>query len=210
MKEKLSRLRVISIAATFVFACNISFAQTQMDTVKTGKTGDPMVVDPGKANDGSVVNPGKTNDDMAAFTDTGFITKNIMDNMMEIRLAKSGQSKGTSSQVKKIAALLVNDHTVMLNDLKKLAVKKGVSPKSYMSGMHSVPMNITPGGNFDKAWVSQMLTMHEAKIAELENYINLSSDEDIKAAATRALPKIKLHRDMLMKIPGAKSRTGIA
>jgi len=210
MKKIIKVLQKTFFAGILLFAGNISFAQTQGDTVKTGKTDDPMVVNPGKGNDSMALKPGKTNDAMAAFSDTGFISKNIMDNIMEIKLAKLGQTKGTSSQVKKIAALMINDHTIMLNDLKKLAVKKGISQNSYMHDMSSMPTDIPSGNDFDKTWASQMLTMHEAKIAELENYISLSADEAIKAAASRALPKIKLHRNMLMKIPGAKSGTRIA
>lgn len=210
MKKVIRLLQKVSLASAVIFASNISFAQTQSDTLKTGKTNDPMAINPGATGDSMTMKPGKTNDAMAAFTDTGFISKNIMDNMMEIKLAKLGQAKGTTSQVKKAAALMITDHTIMLNDLKKLAAKKGVSKKSYMHDMPSMPADAAAGSDFDKTWASQMLTMHEEKIAELENYISMSADKDIKAAASRALPKIKLHRDMLLKISGAKSKTGIA
>lgn len=208
MKNKVIFIRLF-VAVVLIFTGNLVFSQAQNDTVKTGTTNDPMVINPGQSSDDMSVKPEKTNDDVAAFTDTGFISKNIMDNMMEIRLAKLGQTKGRSLQVKKTAALMVAEHTAMLNDLKKLAAKKGISQKSYMHSM-PLPANIAAGSNFDKTWASEMLTMHEAKIAELENYLTLSTDKDIKAAATRALPKIKQHRDALLKIPGAKSKTGVA
>lgn len=198
------------LIAIVIFADDASFAQTQGDTVKTGKTNDPMVINPGGASDSMTVKPEKTNDAMAAFTDTGFISKNITDNLIEIKLAKLAQAKGTGAQVKKAAALIISDHTIMLNDLKKLAAKKGVSQKGSMPDMASMPADIVMGSDFNKTWASQMLTMHEEKIAELENTISLSADKDIKAAASRALPKMKLHRDMLLKISGAKSKTGIA
>ena len=210
MKKKVAFLRTIHTVAILTIACNISFAQTSMDTVKTGKSNDPMVVNPGETTDRMDVKPGRTNDDMAAFTDTGFISKNIMDNMMEIKLAKLGQTKGTSPQVKRAAAVMISDHTIMLNDLKKLAVKKGVSQGSFMHSMPPVPGDIASGSDFDKTWASQMLTMHEAKIAELENAIQQSSDPDIKAAAAKALPKIKMHRHMLMKINGTRFKSKVA
>jgi putative membrane protein len=208
--KKIITLRKAFFTAMFIIGCNVSFAQTQKDTVKTGKANDPMVVNPGEGSDSMAVKPGKTNDDIAAFTDTGFITKNISDNIMEIKLAKLGQSKGTGAQVKRAAALMIKDHTAMLNELKRLASKKGISQKSYMNSIPSMPTGIAPGTDFDKTWASEMLSMHEAKITELENYISLSADEDIKAAANRALPKIKMHRSMLMKIAGAKSKTRLA
>lgn len=210
MKKTNKFLRNLLLTIPFMFTLTSSFAQETMDTVKTGKTNDPMVVDPGMPGDSMAVKPAVPNDEMAHLTDTGFISKNIMDNMEEIRLAKLGQSKGRSAQVKKVAALMVRDHTTMLNDLKKLAVKKGVSEHSYMHEMHSMPTDIGSGSAFDKTWATHMLTMHEAKIAELESYIALTTDDDIKAAANKALPKIRMHREMLMKIPGAISKNRLA
>jgi predicted outer membrane protein len=70
---------------------------------------------------------GMGNDVSASMSDTGFVSKNIMDNMMEVQMSKMGQSKGTDAQVKKAASLMVTDHTQMLADLKALATKKGLT-----------------------------------------------------------------------------------
>lgn len=209
MKKKTVFLKIILCTAMLIFARNVPFAQTSMDTVKTGKSNDPMVMNPGETSDSMAVKPGKTNDDMAALTDTGFISKNIMDNMLEIKLSKLGQNKAIHPQVKRMAALMIKDHTIMLNDLKRLAVKKGVSPGNYM---HELPLpdDLTAANNFDNAWVSEMLELHEAKITELQNVVQQSSDPDIKAAAGKALPKIKMHRYMLMKLPGSKVKSRVA
>ena len=195
------------LAAVLIFTLSSSYAQTEGDTVKTGKTNDPMVVNPGKGHDDSIaVNPGKTNDPMAAMTDTGFINKNIMDNMMEIQLSKLGRDKGSSAAVKKVANLMITDHTAILKDLRTLAAKKGTGAKN--SDMHSMPAmppaEIAEGTDFDAKWASAMLTMHEAKIAELEKFMSITQDTGIKMAASKALPKIRAHRDLLAKIPGAK------
>lgn len=212
-----------------LFVASSSFAQTSSDTVKTGKPNDegvvnpgkpndPMVVDPGqtnddgvvkpgKPNDEGVIDPGKTNDDMATLTDTGFINKNIMDNTLEIKLSKLGRDKGTSAAVKKAATVMITDHTAILNDLKKLAAKKQAGSKrgTQMNGMAEMaPTDIPEGEDFNTKWASAMLTMHEAKIDELEKFMGATHDEDIKAAIGKALPKVKAHAAMLEKIPGAK------
>lgn len=179
-------------------------AQTTKDTVKTGKTNDPMVVDPGRVNDGMAVKPAKPNDDNAVLTDTGFINKNIADNMMEIQLSKIGRDKGTGALIKKVASQMILDHTTILNDLKKLAARKKTG--AAIAPMPNLPQaNMKPADNFDQVWASQMLTMHVAKIAELENYITITQDAAIKLVATNALNKIRSHQQMLEKIPGAKA-----
>ena len=188
-----------------VFACTDSFPQTSRDTVKTGHTNDPMNVNPGKVDDGMAVKPGNPHDGMSVMSDTAFLAKNIMDNRMEIRLSKLGQTKGTSAAVKKVAAMMVTDHTAILNDLIKLAARKrGMSVDNTLEmTMPSLP----EGKDFDQAWAGEMLTMHQAKITELEKFLTLAKDAELKAAVMRAIPKIKTHRDLLLKIPGAKDKT---
>lgn len=193
-----------AISAILILNSLTTTAQTQNDTVKTGKTGDPMVVNPGKVADSMVVKPPKPNDPNAVLTDTGFINKSIIDNLMEIELAILGRDKGQSKQVKEIAASIIADHTTILSDLRKLAAKKQIAlSKTEKPALPQT--NMKPSDDFDPVWGSQMLTKHEAKIAELERFLTVTQDADIKAAISKALPKVRMHRDMLAKIPGAKA-----
>jgi predicted outer membrane protein len=64
--------------------------------------------------------------------------------------------------------------------------------------------------DFDAAWAGKMLSMHESKIAELETFIGLTKDAELKAAVMKAIPKIKKHRDLLAAIPGAKEKAEAA
>jgi len=52
-------------------------------------------------------------------------------------------------------------------------------------------------------WVSQMLQMHEAKLAELTGAANSINDSDLKTAVNQAIPKIRAHRDMLSSMKGS-------
>jgi len=189
------------------FAASASFGQTSKDTVKLGHGNDQMNVNPGKANDGMAVKPGDPHDGMSVLSDTSFLTKNIMDNRKEIQLAKLGQEKGTDPATKKVAAVMISDHTALLNDLEKLASAK--SGRSSNADAADMPASNFPNGKeFDAAWAGQMLTMHEAKIAELERFLTISKDSALKSVVLKALPKIKAHREMLSKIPGAKGKSG--
>ena len=226
MKKIINRSCKSLLLGLLLFAGTSAFAQTSPGTVNPGsandpmavdpgnandsngvhsnKTNDPMLVTPGKPNDSLAVKPGKTNDPMAAMTDTGFINKNIIDNQMEIQLAKLGREKGTSAAVKKVAGQMVTDHTAILNDLRRLAAKKGAgSAAGNMDAKPDMPADLS-GGDFNAKWASAMLTMHEAKIDELEKFSATTHDEALKAAIGKALPKIRAHRNMLAKLPGAK------
>lgn len=200
--KKIRFLSKLLFSCLLFFLCYSSFAQASGDTIKTGKANDPMVVNPGTVNDSLSVNPGKPNDPMATMTDTGFINKNIEDNIMEIQMAKLGRDKVTSAAAKKVAGQMITDHTAILNDLRKLAVKSGAGIKDH--DMPQALPNIPEGSDFTAKWASAMLTMHEAKIDELEKFMVVTQNKGLKAAIAKALPKIKMHRNLLAKIPGAK------
>jgi hypothetical protein len=50
--------------------------------------------------------------------------------------------------------------------------------------------------------------MHEDKIAELEKFLAVTQDDDLKMLIGTVLPKIRNHRDLLKQIPGAKVIAG--
>jgi len=162
----------------------------------------------GMADSVSAMKTGNTNDTSTAMTANDFISKNITDNAMEMQLIKMGRDKGTGASVKKAASQMMTDHTQMASDLKTLAAKKQVTVPAANTDMSGMPsLSGASGKEFDQSWASEMLTMHEAKISELQNVLSQTQDADIKALASKALPKIKMHRDMLSKITTSTGRT---
>jgi predicted outer membrane protein len=71
-----------------------------------------------------------------------------------------------------------------------------------MQGMSDL-QNAT-GAEFNKLWVSQMLTMHQDKLSELQTAATTVKDTQLKAAITKAIPKVKMHIDMLSKADKSK------
>lgn len=63
------------------------------------------------------------------------------------------------------------------------------------------------GSEFNNLFVSQMLQMHQAKVSELQTALARITDPILKAAVTRALPKIKMHRDMLATLNGGTNNS---
>lgn len=205
MKKLPDVLRKLFSMAFVLFTFHQSFAQTPLDTIKPGHANDPMIVNPGKVNDRMAVKPAKPNDGMSVLSDTAFLNKNIMDNRMEIKLSKMGQDKGTTPAVKKVAAMMIADHTALLHELERLAALKHLAGSRIEMAMP--PTNFPEGKEFDQVWAGQMLAMHEAKIAELESFLSLTKDAALRSAVMRAIPKLKAHRDLLLKIPGAKDKS---
>lgn len=195
-----SMFRLLIVTSSLV-CFNAASAQNNKDTIKTPVPKDPMVVNPDKTGDNMNASPAKPNDAIVVMSDTGFINKNIEDNMQEIALAKQGLAKG-NAQVKRVAATIIKDHSMLLKQLRAIAAKSAAKPNKP-----SMPAMPKLQGSFNAAWASEMLNMHAAKLSELENYMATAQDAAIKAFAGRALPLIRMHKQMLQKIPGAKVTT---
>lgn len=209
MKKINNHIKRLVLAMWCLVAFTSSTAQTSRDTIKAGHSNDPMNVNPGKVHDGMAVKPSHPDNNMAILSDTAFLSKNITENRMEIRLAKLGQNKGSSAIVKKVAALMVADHTTILNDLTKLASQKKLAIQEHGLEMTDAEFSASSQKAFDQEWAGKMLAMHEAKIVELESFLTLVKDPALKSAVLRAIPKIKSHRVLLLKIPGAKDKSKI-
>lgn len=213
MKKIISN-RITAPVVALVILTSSATAQTGKDTVTTGKANDKMVVKPGTHQDQEmVVKAAPANDGAVVLSDTGFINKNINDNYIEVQVSKMALSKGTGSQIRKIATQLMAEHNQMLADFRQLAEKKGAIKRAagMMPGsdLPQVPsLKVQPSTNFNAAWASFMLTMHEDKIVEMEKYLAITQDEDLKTLIGTSLPKIRRHRDMLKQIPGAKVVSG--
>lgn len=205
MKKIFSSLPKLIVAAALSFAVGCNSGSSTEDTSTAESVGNS----PGASTSGDIggdsagiANTTPTNDANAVMTDTGLISKDIVDNMTEIQLSKLGKEKGTNAQVKKIATQMFSDHTQMLSDMKTLAGKKNIQVPTGSIGETSMLASLrsAAGKDFDNSWSAYMLTMHEAKIRELENALSQTQDADLKTSINKALPKIKAHRDVLTKL----------
>ena len=80
------------------------------------------------------------------------------------------------------------------------------NPTSSMADMQTLPaLQNASGEQFNTLFVSQMLQMHEAKVTELETALARITDPILKSVIARALPIIRMHRDLLVR---ANGRTG--
>src|SRR5215217_2682550 len=79
-------------------------------------------------------NTGKSTTGSASMSDTAFISKNIMDNMMEIQMSQMGITKATDPNVKSLAQQMVSDHTQILTDLQRIARTKNMSTMNMSAG----------------------------------------------------------------------------
>lgn len=122
--------------------------------------------------------------------------------MAEVELGKLAVSRAQNAEVKKFAQKMIDDHTKANTELKALADKKSaVLPVDIGSGHKSLLDKLTAltGAEFDKAYVEAMVEDHEETVEFFEDKTD-DSDADIKAFATKTLPTLKSHLEMIKAI----------
>ena len=121
-------------------------------------------------------------------------------NLAEIAAGKLAQSKGQSSSVKEIGAMLISDHTKLDAAVRKLAAAKGVSLPSAPNAEQraaAAKLAAASGAEFDTVFVSTQLAGHMKAMQLGKDEAARGQDADTKKAAAAAAPVIAHHGEML-------------
>ena len=115
---------------------------------------------------------------------------------MEVHMGQMAEKQGQSADVKKIGTRMVADHTKVNNELMTLAQAKGVK----LDTRHK--MDKMDGANFDQMYLDQMVKDHDKDIAEFENEAKSGMDPEVKSFASKNLPTLKKHLEMVKAAQG--------
>ncbi len=121
-------------------------------------------------------------------------------NIAEINAGKLAEQKTSSEQVKSFAKTMVDDHTKALDDLKQLAMTKGVTlptePDRQQQAMEN-KLSALSGEQFDRQYVDQ-----SGSRAQKENHRLLqrvksrASDADLKSYASKIMATVESHQQL--------------
>ncbi len=131
--------------------------------------------------------------------DKDFIMEAAKGGMMEVDMGKMAQQQGKSAEVKKIGKMMVTDHTKANNQLMAIAKKKNVTVDT------SHKMEKMNGADFDKEYLDQMVKDHDKDIAAFEKEAKNGKDADVKGFASKTLPTLKKHLQMVKDAQGKMS-----
>ena len=135
--------------------------------------------------------------------DKEFVQKMIMGNHSEIDAGNLAVQKASSDEVKKFGQKMVDDHTMLLNDLTKLAdelhIKAPQSASSKDKAM-AAKLSAMSGDAFDRAYVKDMVMDHKKDVAEVQKESTSAAIPEVKDAAVKALPVIQTHLEIIQGI----------
>ena len=148
--------------------------------------------------------------------DTQAMEKLAQGDMAEVEAGKVAAQKASSAEVKKFGQHMVDEHTKMLEEGKKLAQAKGVKAPASPDKKHQDALKKLQGlsgDEFDRRFMEQMVNDHQEALKLAEKTAKEAKDSDLKAHAQKGAPKIKEHlaqatklRDSLAASSGASKR----
>ncbi|MGC4048900.1 MAG: DUF4142 domain-containing protein [Paludibaculum sp.] len=136
-------------------------------------------------------------------TDKDFITSAADGGKLEVELGRKAQEKSASTEFRKLAAMIVQDHIRANAELATLAGTKGVtldSGLSMKSRAKVAKMSLHPGDGFDKAYIAAMVDDHKEDILAFQQASTSAQDPALRKFAERMLPTLRNHLEKAMAL----------
>jgi putative membrane protein len=146
-----------------------------------------------KADSANDVNTIISSDNSAAF-----LVRVANSGLAEVQVTSIAQQKAQNQEVKDFAAMLYHDHSALNDVVKGLASQKSITlPDSITADKKEMISNLEQksGKEFDKEFISAMISAHVTSIESFEKVAKDESDAEVKNFAEQTLPKLREHHD---------------
>lgn len=141
--------------------------------------------------------------------DHKFVMEAAMGGLMEVELGRLAAQRGMSDVVKQFGQRMVDDHSKANQELMTLASTKGMTLPTALDDKHQkdvAKLSAMSGAEFDRAYARHMLKDHEKDVKDFERQSTRGGDPDIRAFATKTLPTLQEHLQMVRTLPGNEGR----
>ncbi len=165
---------------------------------QTNTQADPT--SPSRAQTTQTPSGGHSQQSTLADEEQRFLENAIQGSHAEIVGSQLALEKTENADVTAFAQKMIDDHSKMAKEAEALARNKGMTPPSGPSVMQSTEitaLKALSGGAFDAMYVNRIgVASHEATVKLFEEAIQKAQDPDVKAMATKTLPKLQEHLKM--------------
>ena len=195
-KISLASLTALSI---FFFACNGNSTTETTETDSTTSTMNDTGASNMNATDASSTAPMAMADDKTK----DFSKEAATGGLMEVALGNIAMKNASSQDVKDFGKMMVDDHTIINNQLKELAAKKMVDLPATVTEdqqKHIDKLSKKTGTAFDKEYVSMMIDDHKKDIDAFKKNGEELTDSDYKTFISNGLPTLQKHLDSIQAI----------
>lgn len=140
--------------------------------------------------------------------DQKFVMEAAVGGMAEVELGRLATERAENADVKAFGQKMVDDHTKANDELKAIAAQKSImlpaelGPKQKAMKDQLSKLN---GAAFDRAYVNMMVKDHVKDVSEFEKASNTAKDADIKGFASKTLPTLQEHLQLVKELSGKVS-----
>jgi putative membrane protein len=199
----MSMKRLLLLALLVTFACRSEEKVTSTDTISTSGTETT-----GTTSTTSTGSSGGTVSSLNA-EEKAFFVSAVEANLAGIALGRMAADKATNAAVKKFAAQMVNDHGLANEELKRLALKKGVALPAVVNkeqAKSADELSKKVGRDFDASYMAEMIRGHETVVKSFESASTSTNDPDLKSWIVKTLPTLQNHLAIAKNVESGLSR----
>jgi putative membrane protein len=127
-----------------------------------------------------------------------FVQKAGADGIAEIDMGKLAVKNAKDKEVKSFAQTLIDEHTKVNNELKKIASKQGITMPTSAGEENATMLNNLKkktGAEFDKAFVKHMVEGHKEMLELYEKASKELTDTELKEFAATNVKVLQNHYD---------------
>ena len=131
--------------------------------------------------------------------DKKFLAVAAQSDQNKIALSQLAEQKATHPDVKAFAGKMVAEHTKMTESMKPFADSWGLTPPSGPDADHQKELdklNGLSGGDFDKEYMSQMVTDHTKALNAFTTEAKDTKDVNFRAAVLKGKTAVAAHKNM--------------
>jgi putative membrane protein len=146
----------------------------------------------------------------ASAQDKQFIMKASEGSLAEVQLGKLALQKSQNAEVKQFAQKMVEDHTMLINNMKPFSDQLGGKPPTKPNAKHqqlAYRLKSLSGDQFDKEYIKAMVADHHHDLGEFMAEESKAGDPGLKQTVTQGTQVIHECTQMIDEIA---KKNGIA
>lgn len=139
----------------------------------------------------------------APLSDQDFVAAAAVANRFEIQSAELALARAGDARLKEFARMMLTDHKAALRELEAAAKEAGVAmptepalDQSHATKIAALESRKDPT-NFDQAYRTDQMHAHQQAVTLLEMYQRTGTKNSLRVWATKTLPVVKKHLEML-------------
>ena len=141
--------------------------------------------------------------------DAEFVARAAEGGKKEVELGRLASERASNPEVKAFGARMVTDHTKSSDELMALVRNEAPQPKSPAKGTPVAKLAGLSGQDFDRAYMTEMVSTNEATLALFEQEARDGKHEALRSWAAQRLTGIREHLQMARTLH-AKLITSVA